>query len=87
MEEKKDGEIEFKVEARGLDLGDIDLNNPVFFSLQIGFDYSESRILFDDRGRFRRGDDDDDADDDKDRDKRKRKRKGKRKLKDKDDDD
>ena len=58
IREKKDGKIEFKVEARGLDLGDIDLNNPVLFSLQIGFDYSQRRISFDDRGRFRRDNDD-----------------------------
>ena len=58
IREKKDGKIEFKVEARGLDLGDIDLNNPVLFSLQIGFDYSQRRISFDDSGRFRRDNDD-----------------------------
>jgi len=47
--------VKFKVEARGVDLNDLDLNNLVNFSLQIGFDYSERRIQFDDRGSFRRG--------------------------------
>ncbi|MFQ5804524.1 MAG: hypothetical protein ACE5JQ_16670 [Candidatus Methylomirabilales bacterium] len=43
----------FRVKARDLDLSGIDTDAPVRFSLQVGFDYGERRISFDDRGRFR----------------------------------
>lgn len=43
----------FEVRARGLDLSGIDLDNPVPFSLQIGDDFGETEITFDDKGRFR----------------------------------
>ena len=50
---KKDGVIEFRVKARGLDWGSIDLINPVFFSLEIGDDLGETDIPFDKKGHFR----------------------------------
>jgi len=54
---KKDGEedgvIEFRIKARGLDLGSIDLTSSVPFSLQIGDDLGETDIPFDKKGHFR----------------------------------
>jgi serine protease len=50
----KDGEIGFRVKAKGLDLSGIDLANPVTFALQIGNDYGKADIQFNDKGRFRK---------------------------------
>jgi len=43
----------FKVKAKDVDLSELDLNNPVHFSLQIGDDFGEAEIPFDNKGHFR----------------------------------
>jgi len=56
IELKKNGEFKFEVKAKDLDLGSIDLINPinpVFFSVQIGDYLGETDIPFDKKGRFR----------------------------------
>jgi len=50
---EEDGMIEFRIKARGLDLGTIDLTSSVPFSLQIGDYLGETVIPFDEKGRFR----------------------------------
>ncbi|GMR14356.1 MAG: hypothetical protein BMS9Abin29_2607 [Gemmatimonadota bacterium] len=56
----------FKVKAEGLDLSDIDLEDPVTFTLMLGDDAGSFDIDFDRRGKFERRHRDDDDNDDAD---------------------
>ncbi|MDZ7365334.1 MAG: DUF5666 domain-containing protein [candidate division KSB1 bacterium] len=51
IEIKDDGR--FEVEGRDLNLANIELSQPVSFSLRIGNDFGETRIPFDRNGRFK----------------------------------
>ncbi|MFC1491705.1 FG-GAP repeat domain-containing protein [Nitrospinota bacterium] len=72
------GDGRFDVKARGLDLGALDIANPVPFSLQVGDDVGETEISFEvdkkgqkgkfkaKKGKKKHDDDDDDEEDDED---------------------
>jgi K319-like protein/beta-propeller repeat-containing protein/HYR domain-containing protein len=61
MEIKDDGK--FKVEGKKLNLGGNDFTNPILFSIDIGNDFGETSIQFDDKLKFKNEDDHDEDDD------------------------